>query len=279
MYSETKGLSSDNYVVIQGFMCNELNLKGNELLVFALIYGFCQDGKSVFSGGRKYIAETFNISMPTVDKALQGLIDRGLILKHSSGDFVHTDLYTVKGSKETLLGVVKKLYEGSKETLPNNIDNKLENNINNSTNVELEQPTVTRKSLITVDKSIKTETPHNRKKNLYEKCTDLIDEYAREDIKLKNKLIEFLLMRLDLIRLKDKPFSDRTFKSYLNKLSELANNTSDKLKIIQYSIDGQYPTFYPLKNNYKTQDKNVFSEYGKVKIGSNENEVITNVQF
>ena len=40
MYADTKGISSDNYVVVQGWMCNELDLKGNDLLVFALIYGF-----------------------------------------------------------------------------------------------------------------------------------------------------------------------------------------------------------------------------------------------
>ena len=179
------------------------------------------------------------------------------------------------------------------------IDNKL---IDNSTNVELEQPAVTpktatkRKPLLgTVSNNMnsasdkvnsvsKQDTSNNgvvspiKKKNLYEKCADLIDEYAKEDIKLKNKLIEFLLMRLDLIRLKNKPFSDRTFKSYLNRLSELANNTSDKLKIIQYSIDGQYPAFYPLKNNYKGQNRDVFSEYGKVKSEHIQEEVV-NVPF
>ena len=72
-------MQSDNFVVIQGWMCNELTLKGNDLLVYALIYGFSQDGESKFSGSRKYIAETFNISLPTVDKALKNLIDKELI--------------------------------------------------------------------------------------------------------------------------------------------------------------------------------------------------------
>ena len=30
----------ENHIVIQGFMINELNLKGTELLVYAIIYGF-----------------------------------------------------------------------------------------------------------------------------------------------------------------------------------------------------------------------------------------------
>lgn len=113
-------MKSDNYVVIQGWMCNELNLKGNELLVYALIYGISQDGKSKFSAGRNYIANTFNISLPTVDKALQNLIDQNLIIKEPCRNQSETDKYYANIS--------------SKETLPDNkyisinTDN---NNINN----------------------------------------------------------------------------------------------------------------------------------------------------
>lgn len=110
-------MKSDNYVVIQGWMCNELNLKGNELLVYALIYGISQDGKSKFSAGRNYIADTFNISLPTVDKALQNLIDQNLIIKEPCRNQSETDKYYANiSSKETL--VPQNI--SSKETLPNN---------------------------------------------------------------------------------------------------------------------------------------------------------------
>ena len=51
----------NNYIVIQGWMINQLNLKGNELLCYALIYGFSQDGKSEFIGSASYIAGWLNI--------------------------------------------------------------------------------------------------------------------------------------------------------------------------------------------------------------------------
>ena len=35
-------IKNENYVVIQGWMVNELNLKGNDLMVYAIIYGFTQ---------------------------------------------------------------------------------------------------------------------------------------------------------------------------------------------------------------------------------------------
>lgn len=105
-------MDNDNYVVIQGWMCNELKLSGNELLVFALIYGFSQDGESEFSGSRTYISKTFNISKPTVDKAIKSLISKGLIQKRVT----YVNDIQINKYKATLQGV-KKLYGGSKETL------------------------------------------------------------------------------------------------------------------------------------------------------------------
>lgn len=109
-------MKSDNFIVIQGWMVNELNLKGNDLLVFALIYGFTRDGKTKFASGRNYIAESFNISLPTVDKALQNLIALNYIIKIPCENQADTDKYYANISrKETL--VPENI--SSKETLPN----------------------------------------------------------------------------------------------------------------------------------------------------------------
>ena len=35
-------VKSENYITIQGWMVTELKLKGNELLIYALIFGFTQ---------------------------------------------------------------------------------------------------------------------------------------------------------------------------------------------------------------------------------------------
>lgn len=97
----------NNFITIQGFMVNQLGLKGNDLLIYALIYGFSQDGQSMFFGSRNYIAKWFNISLPTVDKALDNLITLGLIEKHQEIiNGVKFNRYRVNftGSKETLRG-------------------------------------------------------------------------------------------------------------------------------------------------------------------------------
>lgn len=106
-----------NYITIQDFMVSELGLKGNELIVFALIYGFSQNGQSYFYGSLNYIQERTGLSRPTVIDLINKLIDKKYITKQKiySDNGVASCIYYA--SKETLLGVVNFLNQGSKETL------------------------------------------------------------------------------------------------------------------------------------------------------------------
>ena len=119
-------------------MINELDLKGNELLVYALIHGFCQDGKSVFKGSLNYIMAWLNISKPTCIACIQSLIDKGMIVKsiiYNKNSVAGCEYYTKKsrnieselqkipqkeekGGKEILPPQTEKKSEGGKETLP-----------------------------------------------------------------------------------------------------------------------------------------------------------------
>lgn len=75
-----------NFIAIQGWMRNQLNLKGNELLIYALIYGFSQDGESRFKGSRKYVADWCGCSLNTVDRSLGSLVAKGLLAKYPYTD-------------------------------------------------------------------------------------------------------------------------------------------------------------------------------------------------
>lgn len=75
-------VKDNNFISIQGWMRTKLELKGYELLVYALIYGFSQDGNSKFSGTRRYIAEWCGCSLRTVDNTLTSLLAKKLIVKH-----------------------------------------------------------------------------------------------------------------------------------------------------------------------------------------------------
>ena len=72
-------IREDNYIVIQGFMISRLGLSGTDLLIYAIIYGFSQDGVSVFKGTRSYLAEWCNASIASVRRSLKALQDCGLI--------------------------------------------------------------------------------------------------------------------------------------------------------------------------------------------------------
>ena len=70
-----------NYITIQGWMIQGLNLKPNEVFVFALMFGFCQDQESQFTGSVKYICTWLNCSKNTALKAIKSLIEKELIIK------------------------------------------------------------------------------------------------------------------------------------------------------------------------------------------------------
>lgn len=79
-------VKDNNFIAIQGWMRTQLNLKGNELLIYALIYGFSQDGESRFKGSRKYIADWCGCSLDTVDRALGSLGNKGYLAKYPYTD-------------------------------------------------------------------------------------------------------------------------------------------------------------------------------------------------
>ena len=240
-------MKSENFVTIQGWMCNELQLKGNDLLVFALIYGFSQDGVSTFNGGRQYIADTFNITKPTVDKALQNLISMDYIIKYPSKDFIHTDSYVAN------IGVVKKLYQGSKETLLNNISNtkKVDNNTLSKDKVE--------NFLKHDDISVKP-----KKQSLWDKCISEINDFTDDEI-LREWLVEFLKKCLENSKESGRPFYSSYLKSKLKQLKSLSTDNYIQRKIVMQTLDNGWSGFYELKEEKQYKKKDVFGEQGKVK--------------
>lgn len=148
------------YIVIQSFMVNELGLKGNELLIYAIIYGFSQDGSSEFSGSLQYLADWTNSSKQCVIDTLKKLLEKKLIMKNvmnvnnvrlctykTSGQ--NFDGYSKKlngvvknfewGSQKSLTGYSKNLNGGSQNSLPNNIYNNTNDNTTNIIEREGEQ--------------------------------------------------------------------------------------------------------------------------------------------
>lgn len=123
-------IRNENHIVIHGWMRKELGLKGNELLVYALIYGFSQDGESAFRGKLQFVQDWAGISKKTAITILQNLSEKGLVTKGRSeyGKFEYGVKTTpAQGEEITPSGCknytdeVKKLHrEGEKITPPSN---------------------------------------------------------------------------------------------------------------------------------------------------------------
>ena len=93
-----KHIKKTNYVVITGDMITDLGLKGNELLIYALINGFCQDEESQFYGSLAYLMEFTSLSKQGVINTLNTLIKNGLIEKtQSEVNGVKFNSYRTKG--------------------------------------------------------------------------------------------------------------------------------------------------------------------------------------
>ena len=69
-----------NYVAIQTWMVSELKLSGNDLIVYALIYGF-NSNKRRFIGTLDYISKFTGCSTRQISRILDNLVEKGLLSK------------------------------------------------------------------------------------------------------------------------------------------------------------------------------------------------------
>ena len=137
-------VKDENYYQISGWMINKLKLKGTELQVFAIIYGFSQGEQGVFTGSSRYLQDFTGCSRTAIINALNSLVEKKFLIKKSKNiNGVTLNEYSVpvvqnlyRGSTENVPGVVQNLYRGSTESVPNNIDiNKIDNKEDNKDNI------------------------------------------------------------------------------------------------------------------------------------------------
>lgn len=120
-------MQTESYVVLRPFMVGELGLKGSELVAYALIYGFSQDGESWFTGSAQYVADWCGIARRNAIGVLQRLTDKGLVEKVRTGQgCAYRACRNITGDKTSL--VMKHHQTGDKtspvtgdKTSPNNI--------------------------------------------------------------------------------------------------------------------------------------------------------------
>lgn len=74
-------ISDGTYITIQGWMRTDLKLSGNELIVYAIIYGFSQNKQGEFTGSAQYLADWTGCSRRHIMRILNKLVEEGTISK------------------------------------------------------------------------------------------------------------------------------------------------------------------------------------------------------
>ena len=221
-------INDQNYYQVSGWMITRLGLKGTSLQLYAIIYGFTQDGKNVFDGSLTYLEDFTNTSRPTVVKALKELVAKGLLRKKAriengvkyvtyQADQRAVERY-LGGSKETLPGVVKNLSEGSKETLPGVVKNLSEGGKETLPNKEIDNKVSLYISIVDyLNKKAGTKYKHTREKTREHINARLAEGHTVEDFfkVIDNKCTEWLGTEFEKYLRPDTLFGNK-FEGYLN---------------------------------------------------------------
>lgn len=230
----------DNYINIQGWMVSDLKLKGNDLLIYAIIYGFTQDGENRFTGSLKYLADWTNSTKQGVIKCLKSLCDRGLIGKKEN---VINGVKFCEYYATELTGVLNKVEYPMQQSLTGGIKQSLPNNLllNNKLN--------------------------NLKERKKERCSfdRLIAEYSNGDQEVTELIQEWLKVR----KAKRAAMTDKAIELNLNKLDRLA--AESRMSVPEYLrevICRGWQAFYPISNyqprqQQRQQGNNVFLDIAK----------------
>ena len=216
---------NDNYILIQGWMINELGLKGTDLLVYAIIYGFSQDNENMYCGTRQYLADWCGCTVRSIQTSLNSLVEKEYITKYEEEhNHIKYVSYAVNFTTREKISLI--------------------NNINNNTNNKLlsKDNNTLSKGEVEFDFGL-DEKP--KKKNLYVKCLEIIDEWTN-DKKLKDLLVQYLDVCMEMKSIR----GANQWKGMLNTLERVQEQCKPHTyeEIIEQATIRSWKTFYPIKD-------------------------------
>ena len=164
-----------NYA-IHDFMTEQLHLKGTELLLYALVYNFSQDGNGCFYGTADYAAKKVNCTRRSIVSTFASLVESGLLSRsngYHNGRQTIDYVALVPGACEKLAQcenfsqqVCKNITEGVKEVHTDNLNDSLNDNQNHIQTTRAQE-----KKLQIAEFVSMTEAEYQK----------LLDEYGQED--------------------------------------------------------------------------------------------------
>ena len=198
-------LKDDSNIQIYGWMATKLKLKGNELLIYAIIYSFSRNdnGNGVFNASIPYLQEWTGIAKKNVINCLSNLSNKQLIIKIEDNylkrkpNVYKINKQILQGTKSNQTGYettpvqVTKGNQTGYERLPNNniINTKYNTKINPNNNITDEEEALG-KVCEMYAKEITSKlycSPHEVKR-----LTELTNVYGIENVeKAINKAVEY----------------------------------------------------------------------------------------
>ena len=216
--------------------------KYSNILLKLYLMSLQSDGKLMLNERIPYnsqmIATITRHSVGDVEKALVLFKDLGLIEILDSGAIYMLDIQKYIGKSSTEADRQREYQRKisySKEICK-------ESNKKSTPEIEIE-----------LEKDIEIDIDTDKKKRKKSAKADLngmIDSFT-ENEELKDALKAFLDMRKSIKR----PIqTEYAFKLALNKLKQLSDRDSDRIEIVNQSVEHNWQTFYALQNNYRTNE-------------------------
>lgn len=236
-------VKDENYIAIQGFMVSQLKLKGNELIVYAIIFGFSQLKGQKFSGSLQYLADWTNSSKQGVQKNLKSLLAKKLIAKEET---MINGVKFVAYYATQLYRVCNSVAWGMQLSCTNNIDN----------NIYIKEEEEEKENSQVIENE-------NNPFTFYESNFGLLSSFIAMSI---NEYIEKDGLSAELIVAAMKDALENNAKSWKYIKTILNNCIKDKIKTVE-QYKGRQIEFKNQKNTNKTTNKKEiiyntdFSEY------------------
>ena len=188
---------------------------------------------------KKIVRDTKYFDYDTVTIALELFKKIGLVYEESNHILKLSGAEQLVGS-ESKWAEKKRIYRDSQRTIQGQIEDNVRQEIDIDKEIEKEKDIE-----IDIDKDKK-----KKKKSAKADLNGMIDSFT-ENEELKDALKAFLDMRKSIKR----PIqTEYAFKLALNKLKQLSDRDSERIEIVNQSVEHNWQTFYALQNSYRTNE-------------------------
>ena len=186
---------------------------------------------------KKIVRDTKYFDYDTVTIALELFKKLGLVYEESNHILKLAGAEQFVGS-ESKWAEKKRIYRDSQRTIQGQIEDNVRQEIDIDIDKEIEK-----------EKDIDTDKK-KKKKSAKADLNGMIDSFT-ENEELKDALKAFLDMRKSI----KKPIqTEYAFKLALNKLKHLSDRDSERIEIVNQSVEHNWQTFYSLQNSYRTNE-------------------------